>query len=310
MKETTGASPQKRCWEQILPLHKKIWKIEKGAGGLLTSEQCAQIKKIESDILGITKRYKESKNAGKIRYPNAPTRKSYFDFELVYRALGKVLASIKASEVEANLVVLEASLQNAKKNTEDFLVLLNKAESGDMCALEWFLDVFHTNEILRFNDVKVEDENRKRRIRSVDDLLLLKLTKPGIFARLFDQARGTYYRKGKRPWAPPKSPVLKHALVNDHNSNTITQLEFVVGQLDSYLGYALNDLKDDYMSKIIKLRIGYYGRILSLKKVRLIVGYSEQNVRVFEQKAIAILRNVEHYDTMLKIISDWREDTA
>ena len=88
---------------------------------------------------------------------------------------------------------------------------------------------------------------------------------------------------------------------------TSAQLESVVEQLDSYLEYVLSDL-DRYARNIVKFRIGYYGRIYSHKEISKIIGYTAQNVRVAERKAIAKLRNVEDYDTMLKIVSGWSEE--
>ena len=221
MGNTSNAGPQKQLWEQLLPLHQKIEKIEKEAeeGGVsLSPEQSAVIKDIESQIRSMIGRFPASKSAGKERQKDAPAKEPHLDFEAAYRALGDVLTSVqKASTVAANLVVFEESLRDAKMKTEHFMAGLDKAESGDRRALEWFWGMFRANETFRFKDIKVQDENGQRPVRSVDDLLLLKQTKPKIFAKFFAKARGTYYRKERAKWDPSEPTVPKRTIVDDRD---------------------------------------------------------------------------------------------
>ena len=218
--DTSNAGPQKTLWDMLLPLHQKIEEIEKVAGDSLAPEHSAQIKEIESQIRSIVHRFPESKSAGKERQKGAPAKEPHVDIEIMYRALCGILASEqKASKIEGKFAAAEKAARRAETSKKGFLALLDKAEAGDRRSLEMFWDMFRSHEPFRFKSIKVQDENGQRHVSSVDDLLLLKQTKPRIFASLFAKARGAYYRTERHPWNPDESNVPKRNIEEDRDGD-------------------------------------------------------------------------------------------
>ena len=220
MGSTSNAGPQKTLRDQIIPLLQKIDEIERVAGDSLTPEHSAQIREMESQIRSIVHRFPESKGAGKDTHRNPAARDSRIDIEEMYGALCGILASEqKASKMEPAFGKAEKFAKRAETSKKSFLALLDRAEAGDRRALQLFLDMFDSHESFRFKSITVQDENGKRPVRSVDDLLLLKQTKPRIFATLFAKARGSYYRTEKAPWDPSELNVPRRNIEEDRDGD-------------------------------------------------------------------------------------------